>query len=600
MQKSSILELSRYNSTDKPSNANWISKLAKPVIINNGDLIQVRDSFIDCQLIDSQSIEIQDDTTLSFQFCYWIQRNGIGQYMITNTENYPYTVNFGNINGDANTTYQNDGLPFILVNINPTPGDKKSGHPVIETASIFLQKGVYERSFLADEITRKFEKVSIKPNTSLDYYIDNGNLTNFQNFTNGSVTIVSDDNGNFTNFTQPTPQPPPYKSTPYAISTFQKQLYLGVWKGNPNQPAPPENVRTCLFYIDENGYYTPCMLKPMTDNDYLPVSNGFFAPITAPNPTGFFFLNWMGADYTMYDAGFIGAPQIQLTYNQQGGNIRYAFDYMHTPIISNTGEVAGVHVQQNDDQDVITPSDIWISPVYASSGLMFVNIYDQNTYNTNGVVEVPLLEQMGFKISDLIPLDDLASVFNPNNLFTNPTYTPFKYSNFLKYTTRQFLTMNSIVSNSSINVQAMSNSTAVDAYKVNIPSSSLLPIINGYNLSSSLNTEPLIASTAPIASLTNSGHYLIEVYGYDSDYIDNEGFRLVKAIVSSYYFSENFASALEDSLIYQHMGESISLQNIQVRILNPCTHNESRNLGSNSSVYLQIIKPITDNQPTQK
>jgi hypothetical protein len=371
----------------------------------------------------------------------------------------------------------------------------------------------------------------------------------------------------------------------------------------------------CLFYLNSSGYYSPCTLAPMTDNTgYSPIQPGeFFSPVIRPDQVGGgtnivtpFKINWEGANFFLYDAGFIGTGNIEMTYNAQNGNGKFSFDYMHNPIIDNNGnQSVGTYVLFDPGEGTANPQSYFISYLNAMSGIMFVNVYDDNTYNENEIVEVPILNQMGFQLSDLIPLDDIPLVFKQSNVITyyynSPAYTPFKYSNFVKYTTRNLTTMNACVMETSITLSEVSLSASQPSIVIKTYGSAYIPITGGFNFSTSTNTEPIQASSAPVSSLTNSGHFLISIDAYASPYIDEDGFQMVKAIVSNYYFSENFASALEDSLIYQHVGEPCTIQSIGVRILNPATKQESRNLGGNSSVYLQVISAVNEEaQQTKK
>lgn len=600
MQKSTILELSRYNSKDKPSPAQWTTRLSKPTTITNGSIIQVRDSFIDCRLIDAQSIEISEDTNLSFQFLYWMQRNGIGNY--TCFRDYPENEpSFQPVGGIKTTDYEVadvlDGVPFMLVDISPSNQNPnaQSYKPLIETANIFIPAGVYERSNLSDYITRQFQKINYQGPVKID------NIANpdSQTFSGGQVWQNYDANGNFLNFTKPQA---PLPSENQLICTFQKQLYVGFWDGNGPAPEFIPN-EMCLFYMDNQGRYRPCLLCPMTDTpNYSVPIYGMFAPCSNPSPPDngaeIFAISYEGYNFLLWDAGMIGANDIQLTYNQENGNGKFAFDFMHNPLIDNESgnQQSGLWLHRTDPGGDPVPQWNRIAYINSASGIMFVNIYDQNTYDPNEIKEVPILNQMGFTINDLIPVQGLKSVFNEGNkiefYYNSPPYNTFTYSDFKKYTTRNLISMGNIILNTPVQVSSQSNTTNENVYTIRTYGSAYAPYYSGFNLSDNNNTEPLTASSAPVSSLINSGHYLVEIQGYNNDYLDEDGYQLVKAIVSNYYFSENFASALEDSYLYVHYGENITLQNITVRILNPATKQLARNLGGNSSIYLQVINPI--------
>jgi hypothetical protein len=101
------------------------------------------------------------------------------------------------------------------------------------------------------------------------------------------------------------------------------------------------------------------------------------------------------------------------------------------------------------------------------------------------------------------------------------------------------------------------------------------------------------ASTAPISSTTNAGHYLIEINNIHlSDYWNNEKSYNIKGMVSNFFLSsDNFIlSGSPDSLIYIHSGAPLTLTSMKCIILNPVTKRPAENLGPNSSIYLQITK----------
>ena len=113
------------------------------------------------------------------------------------------------------------------------------------------------------------------------------------------------------------------------------------------------------------------------------------------------------------------------------------------------------------------------------------------------------------------------------------------------------------------------------------------------------NTNPLNAASIP-TQRDSAGHYLIEITGYNSIYLDDKSKHEIKSIVSSYYVSANsfVSQPFPDSYNFFHYGSPISLSNIKIRILNPFDMSEAI-LGPNSSVYLQINKLLTDQSVDQ-
>ena len=92
-----------------------------------------------------------------------------------------------------------------------------------------------------------------------------------------------------------------------------------------------------------------------------------------------------------------------------------------------------------------------------------------------------------------------------------------------------------------------------------------------------------------------TGHFLIEITGYNSIYLDDKSKREIKSIVSSYFVSQGsfVAQVFPESYNYYHVGSSISLSNLKIRILDPYTMQEAQ-IGPNSSVYIQVNKMLSD------
>ena len=99
----------------------------------------------------------------------------------------------------------------------------------------------------------------------------------------------------------------------------------------------------------------------------------------------------------------------------------------------------------------------------------------------------------------------------------------------------------------------------------------------------------------------SAGHILIEITAYPSIYLDDNAKREIKSIVSNYYVSEGsfISGSFSDSYSYFHVGESMTISNIKIRILDPVTMLELSNLGPNSSVYLQLNKLLSNQEIAQ-
>jgi hypothetical protein len=345
----------------------------------------------------------------------------------------------------------------------------------------------------------------------------------------------------------------------------------------------------------------------MTDSQNYDLTFGNTLHVKSALAVGIIQLN--GGQYDVYDCGMIGCSEIALVFNQTGDNTgKFSFEYTHSPLLNDGNEsVATFTVADNSGLDLIYGNTVAYLNAY--SGIMFLNIYegDNSTYiDALTGPPIPLLNQMGFNRSDLIPAD-IPQVLALDNIYlvTAPYYFSY-YNSFIPYTTRNFSAQTTLNKNLTSNLPAYNDKVyAINNYNCIINANPLLKQA-GYNFIDSGSTDPLRASNFPIASNDNTGHYLIELNGYNTNYVNNEKLYFIKAIIGSYMYStESFAMSLSpDSLVYIHNSPlPLSINQIDIRILNPKTKLPEVNLGPNSSLYLQItheIQPTQEVQPTKK
>lgn len=106
------------------------------------------------------------------------------------------------------------------------------------------------------------------------------------------------------------------------------------------------------------------------------------------------------------------------------------------------------------------------------------------------------------------------------------------------------------------------------------------------------DTLPLFGES--LFTSDSGGFYLIEVrFGNYTTYIHSLGSNPnISAIVSRYNQTKNYVTGYSDSSIdYMHHGESISIQQISIRILDPATRQPINLYGDSSTVFLEIQKP---------
>jgi hypothetical protein len=462
-----------------------------------------------------------------------------------------------------------------------------NGRPVINSKTVNVKAGIYERQSLAELITRQLTEIN-QP-TSL--------LLNTQYFSNGFSVPQWDPDGSFSNITPP--QLPPISTQ--VISPFQIPLYWIEYILNAPGPVPPVTEMQMLCYLDAQNKLRPCQLVKMTNSPDYP-SYGNTLHIKSASSIGY--ISYNSTQYEIWDAGMIGCSEIALEFNQTGDNTgKFSFTYMHSPIINEGNETVGTYTVQDPSGD--NPFQNLTTFLNAYSGIMFLNVFESNnsTYDGPGLgPPIPLLNQMGFQRNDLIP-PDVPDVFALDNVFLVTADYYFKYNeSFLKYTTRNFSSQTTLNKNLTTNLVGYN----AKVYAINNYNCVVNPLTTGYLFTDSASTDPIRASNFPIASDDNTGHYLIELNGYNTNYVNNEKLYLIKAIVGSYMYStESFAMSLSpDSFVFQNNSPiPLSINQIDIRILNPKTKLPEVNLGPNSSLYLQItheVQPTQEVQPTKK
>jgi len=201
--QSTIIELSRYTSDDKPSNAEWTNRLAKNVTLDDGDYIMIKQAFIDTRQIDQNSILIDNDVNWTFRFVYWVQGHSINQYTVNQNFQTP--------------AFTPDGLPYILCDARSATDPIRPilrGKPVVDTFNIFIPKGTYERPAFAEFITRQLQTIG-QPQ----------NFTYTENYFTRSITVPTyDSNNNFTGFQDTTSENPNN-----FVTSFSKPMFYGEW-----------------------------------------------------------------------------------------------------------------------------------------------------------------------------------------------------------------------------------------------------------------------------------------------------------------------------------------------------------------------------------
>lgn len=566
--ESKIIELSRYTSKDTPSNAEWTNTLSTPQTIENGDYVMIKQAFIDTRLIDNNSILIEKDVEWTLYYIHWINNNGYCCYNFNQQLMKP------------------DGMPYVLcnANLNSSTANKYYGRPVIDQLIITIPSGIYERAYLAEFVTRQLQAVNTKTNS------EQVGQTSYMNCSPSIYPIYNPD-GTLKEFSKNITR------VPNLVTGLQKPINACAYGNSGEQPV----FNGSMMYKDGDGNYTQGFLMPLCELSYYntyasPYYGAFFMTGSAWNNDALVdaHILYTNTLFYLYQGTTIGASEVAFVYNDNNGDNRFSFQYAHSPLLNAGNEAVGLYVQSISD----SASQNKVVYLNAHSGILFVDTFTNLSDDPNNDSFFDLL---GLKYEDIVS-PYIKDFFQETNIMINHNYQPFPYSQFLDYTTRNKVTLQSLTySPQTASVQG-SEGSAFNLYSYEMTYEKpygIGGVQDLYDFQTSTTTETIKFSNPPISSTKNGGHYLIElITSYNNEYYNDEKTYQIKAIIGTFYLSgDSFVMSMgPDSYIYQHQGESSQLSSCKIRILNPITKEPAGELGENSTIYLQITKE----RPIQK
>jgi len=595
-----VISVSAYNSKGKVVNGEWESILAETMIINNGDTIAIKDAYIDTRTRNSDDIYIEEDTTLILEYYYYyvfattdesimniyakIQPN----ILQSSTETLAL-LDMTTLN--AVKLYCPDGLPYVLMawyypyNYVTHSYDTTvplSWQPVVGKWEYTLKAGSYSKDYLATYLTKNMAKV--KPNLYGKHCEPNfGLFNNFATYEDPNI-VPGADNSPFIIQTG-------YRNVETGDNIQQFYIEIG-WNptvstepfdyvpGSNTNPIPC--VLASLTTLKSNGGKTNLEFQGEANQEVQYVIFPIMEPTLientgGPNNGNASTLNNTGLEgLSIYFGPLIGASEISLLWSDQNNGI-YSFDYLHSPILIGGKEVVIASTGTYQPGNIPFPS---ISMSDRQSGIIFAQITPTIFWQ----------DTLGFDVPNIITAFVINQAENKIGI------------NWDKY---QSITTGNYWGAGMVNFNQAVIPIASQQYWFPLSFRDVLYrqwTINGYNgmISWEANTtNTLDAIQAPL-NPNDTGHFLIEVNGYQTNFFDEKDAYQVKSIISSYYITANsFATApFPDSFVYEHHGESIIIGALKIRILNPKTK-KVLPIGPNSTVYLQITQQLTPERVQQ-
>ena len=116
MSKTHIIQLKSNNSGNQNSSflpCQMDVSLAEPILLENGDVMQLRAAFLDFRQQGTNSIVITSDLNFTFQFYYYVVPNNTNGFDVYDHDNTIENPNYQTLMLAANPSYL--GTPYILM-----------------------------------------------------------------------------------------------------------------------------------------------------------------------------------------------------------------------------------------------------------------------------------------------------------------------------------------------------------------------------------------------------------------------------------------------------------------------------------------------------
>ena len=319
-----------------------------------------------------------------------------------------------------------------------------------------------------------------------------------------------------------------------------------------------------------------------------------------------------------YSAGSWGTNEFSLLYDSTKD--QFSFNFLHTPIIANSGGVPSPCVVRSRTTannpysagDILFTENPFNNPSTAPSQLgekrsdvnerhsgIILTQLKSTTGSVNGT-EINFWEKLGFNLNSVVLPEE-------KYIAKDGTFTPILYADFMTYTTSELYSISQNVNVlNSISTRNNEQMVIRDTFTqwLNqqvvpvVPPAVAPPTPVGFGadvLYASNSATSLVASNPSTSILDElGGNIMLEIVGYGtgSELQDKDAFA-VKSIVSLYFLTGNtFLSSPADTYTYYHQSTIPQIiSKLRVRILNPITKKKLTSiLGENNSIYLTITQ----------
>lgn len=628
-----IIECSRFDAVSATSNASWTTNIPKGITINNGDIITIRNCFINSNTSDAENIEIPEDLSLKFV---------IGYYDV----NYGSLSNIGvnNIDYDMYIAYnENIGTVGTLLTVSfRCEYDGNVGESLVLNAIVTFKEtngNFYSLTWGVDDPPSggiKMPDVKVpKPPTG-----NHINVTAQVGYTN--VVLSSLTARVYTEWTQE------YLGAQWG-GQGQYGLSLNTGFGQIDIPKG-EYTRTGIakFITDKLQFASPMFATSSIDirndflrrtdqsenhlgiEDYSAFSIGdqslvllaeSFEDLDDVYATGLDFGQLVGIEYTLLDEDGNLAERITTTatieseanngINVEGdGTVTIRFttnifnlddSYVNGYLVVNVSSDNMVFKRVGfDPTDPETKKYNYPNPTYYGSSENVLYYDPDKSVFSWQYLHMPYYAQDPPTIS----IRQEKNTNSSNEEAYNKYYTvtqlggvffidlqPISFWESLGFTADQLLVP--------IQPNLMINRFDLED-RITMGYSSLASLINTANpkevpttLASDIATTDTTQITgSSLDDVSTGGFYLIDINLGSQNYMFQKGNKNnIQAIVSKYNQIRDYITGYSDSSIgYQHFGAPFDLQTVNINILDPESKLPDKDIGDKSTVFIQVTR----------
>jgi hypothetical protein len=571
----------------------WTTTLSDQLVLNDGDSIYVKQSFIDTEASSSREIDIPEDITLHLEHAYYL--NKFPDFTIDN-DDYALEVKNGVASIDAGQLmlacekYTSDTVPpgyGVIKQITWQIKNKKLIKPFTwSLGGIGLDGNIFHT-----EPKQIFNTIPSGNTLSVDVNIpyriaDEVAFTKYKGASNYEEQFDLGLQPPLVNVLKNETDFDLVKSVYLIIAAEISNRHFTLKQETTDIKLPAGNydpTDLCTIINRELNKNAPPVNKNFVQTQFLKTSN----KIEFPTPDATVFIDNSGIDAETDGVGiyqFIktvvhnnaiktveellyGASKVLLDFNVGQG--LFSFTYMHTPFYYQGAEATG------NNANTPFPNGYTINK---SGGVIFTSLTATSDKFGNRVSFWD--EQLGFNVD----------VTDPNSIVQSPTLysdtiTGIEVPRFNGLEDGKNITGNFTGADSLIK-----KSTSITTPEFLFTSNTTAP--NTFNAST--YTLPVLAQQPIFQQNTSFGYYLLEIdTNFESQFLDTTSTnKKIKSVVSRFFERASYTAGTSDgSLIYTHIGEPQILSSFSCRIL---TSDKvlATNVGVDNTIFLQLQRAV--------